>query len=141
MTGAPGTATTAGMPYCCARHTHPLATVLMHACACAQVNTSGEESKYGVEPSACTALARHIWDACKHLRLAGLMTIGQPDYTSRPENFQVWWSAGGRSMSLPLSEHLMLWHGQEHLFLLLRCIRYLSSPSLASPQQLEHAYL
>ncbi len=24
---------------------------------------------------------------CKHLRLAGLMTIGQPDYSSRPENF------------------------------------------------------
>ena len=54
-----------------------------------QVNTSGEESKYGVEPSACTPLAKHIAEQCKHLRLAGLMTIGQPDYSSRPENFQV----------------------------------------------------
>lgn len=53
------------------------------------MNTSGEESKYGVEPSECTALARHISDRCSHLRFAGLMTIGQPDYSSRPENFQV----------------------------------------------------
>ena len=29
-----------------------------------QVNTSGEESKYGVEPDACTALAKHIYDSC-----------------------------------------------------------------------------
>lgn len=54
-----------------------------------QVNTSGEESKYGVEPAACTPLARHIKDKCGNLRFAGLMTIGQPDYSSRPENFQV----------------------------------------------------
>lgn len=53
-----------------------------------QVNTSGEESKYGVEPKDCVALARHIHESCKHLRLAGLMTIGMPDYSSRPENFQ-----------------------------------------------------
>lgn len=43
-----------------------------------QVNTSGEESKYGVEPKDCVALARHIHESCKHLRLAGLMTIGMP---------------------------------------------------------------
>lgn len=43
-----------------------------------QVNTSGEESKYGVEPQDCVALARHIHESCKHLRLAGLMTIGMP---------------------------------------------------------------
>jgi hypothetical protein len=54
-----------------------------------QVNTSGEESKYGVEPTSCTSLAKHIAEQCKNLRLAGLMTIGQPDYSSRPENFQV----------------------------------------------------
>ncbi|EFN58933.1 hypothetical protein CHLNCDRAFT_48564 [Chlorella variabilis] len=53
-----------------------------------QVNTSGEESKYGVEPQDCLALARHIHEQCPHLRLAGLMTIGMPDYTSRPENFR-----------------------------------------------------
>ncbi|KAI3436435.1 hypothetical protein D9Q98_005852 [Chlorella vulgaris] len=53
-----------------------------------QVNTSGEESKYGVEPAECVALARHIQEQCPHLRFAGLMTIGMPDYSSRPENFQ-----------------------------------------------------
>lgn len=52
-----------------------------------QVNTSGEESKYGVEPADVEPLARHVQEACAHLRLAGLMTIGQPDYSSRPENF------------------------------------------------------
>lgn len=58
-------------------------------CVLDQVNTSGEESKYGVQPNECAALARHIRDTCTHLRFAGLMTIGQPDYSSRPENFQV----------------------------------------------------
>lgn len=52
-----------------------------------QVNTSGEESKYGVEPSGAVSLAEHIHTKCPHLTLAGLMTIGQPDYSSRPENF------------------------------------------------------
>lgn len=54
-----------------------------------QVNTSGEESKYGVPPEQATELARHVARECSHLRLAGLMTIGQPDYSSRPENFEV----------------------------------------------------
>lgn len=54
-----------------------------------QVNTSGEESKYGVEPGEdCVALCKHVATLCPHLRLAGLMTIGQPDYSSRPENFE-----------------------------------------------------
>ncbi|GFR46991.1 hypothetical protein Agub_g8645 [Astrephomene gubernaculifera] len=52
-----------------------------------QVNTSGEESKHGVEPEDCVELARHIAQNCGKLRLAGLMTIGMPDYSSRPENF------------------------------------------------------
>ena len=52
-----------------------------------QVNTSGEESKYGVEPGDVVPLARHVATRCPHLRLGGLMTIGQPDYSSRPENF------------------------------------------------------
>ena len=43
-----------------------------------QVNTSGEESKHGVEPADCLALAQHIHQQCKHLRFAGLMTIGMP---------------------------------------------------------------
>jgi hypothetical protein len=52
-----------------------------------QVNTSGEETKHGVEPSECVALAQHIAASCPRLRLAGLMTIGMPDYSSKPENF------------------------------------------------------
>lgn len=52
-----------------------------------QVNTSGEETKYGVEPSDVVKLATYIVQECPHLKLAGLMTIGMPDYSSRPENF------------------------------------------------------
>lgn len=52
-----------------------------------QVNTSGEESKYGCAPGEAVGLAQHIAGACPALQLAGLMTIGMPDYSSRPENF------------------------------------------------------
>eukprot|EP00775_Hariotina_reticulata_P006934 gene6934-7152_t len=52
-----------------------------------QVNTSGEETKYGCDPSEVVGLAQHVTQHCPALNLAGLMTIGQPDYTSRPENF------------------------------------------------------
>jgi PLP dependent protein len=52
-----------------------------------QVNTSGEESKFGVEPNEVAELAKHIATECPNLHLAGLMTIGQPDYSSRPDNF------------------------------------------------------
>lgn len=41
-----------------------------------QVNTSGEENKAGVEPSAATALARFIRENCPRLKLQGVMTIG-----------------------------------------------------------------
>ena len=54
-----------------------------------QVNTSGEESKFGVEPADAPQLAQHIHTECQHLRFRGLMTIGQQDYSSRPENFTV----------------------------------------------------
>ncbi|KAG5478995.1 hypothetical protein CUR178_05577 [Leishmania enriettii] len=54
-----------------------------------QVNTSGEETKSGTEPGEATvALATFIASECPLLRLKGLMTIGMPDYTSRPENFE-----------------------------------------------------
>lgn len=53
-----------------------------------QVNTSGEESKSGVEPSGCVELARHVSLGCPNLEFCGLMTIGMPDYTSTPENFK-----------------------------------------------------
>lgn len=53
-----------------------------------QVNTSGEESKFGVSPADVLSLARHVHTECPRLTLSGLMTIGMPDYTSRPENFE-----------------------------------------------------
>jgi pyridoxal phosphate enzyme (YggS family) len=53
-----------------------------------QVNTSGEDSKSGVEPSECVHLAKHVKQDCPNLLFSGLMTIGMRDYTSTPENFQ-----------------------------------------------------
>ncbi len=41
-----------------------------------QVNTSGEDSKSGVEPDEAAELCRHVREKCPHLHLAGLMTIG-----------------------------------------------------------------
>ncbi|RPB17030.1 hypothetical protein P167DRAFT_551253 [Morchella conica CCBAS932] len=41
-----------------------------------QVNTSGEESKSGCEPSDTLELAKHIIEKCPHLTLQGFMTIG-----------------------------------------------------------------
>ncbi|XP_038883655.1 pyridoxal phosphate homeostasis protein [Benincasa hispida] len=54
-----------------------------------QVNTSGEESKSGVEPSGCVELAKHVSLNCPNLQFSGLMTIGMLDYTSTPENFKL----------------------------------------------------
>ena len=64
------------------RPTRPLGVLI-------QVNTSGQDSKSGVSPGAeVIALAQHISTQCPLLRLRGLMTIGMPDYTSKPENFE-----------------------------------------------------
>ncbi|XP_052177160.1 uncharacterized protein LOC127791370 isoform X2 [Diospyros lotus] len=52
-----------------------------------QVNTSGEVSKSGVDPSACVDLVKHVQLGCPNLEFSGLMTIGMPDYSSTPENF------------------------------------------------------
>ncbi|KAK2760192.1 hypothetical protein FQN54_002259 [Arachnomyces sp. PD_36] len=41
-----------------------------------QVNTSGEESKSGVEPAEAVKLCRYIREKCPRLKLQGLMTIG-----------------------------------------------------------------
>eukprot|EP00123_Amoebidium_parasiticum_P016427 comp23424_c0_seq1/m.38968 comp23424_c0_seq1/g.38968 ORF comp23424_c0_seq1/g.38968 comp23424_c0_seq1/m.38968 type:complete len:253 (-) comp23424_c0_seq1:223-981(-) len=41
-----------------------------------QVNSSSEENKHGVEPSACAELVRFIQTECPRLRFSGLMTIG-----------------------------------------------------------------
>ncbi|XP_019168698.1 PREDICTED: proline synthase co-transcribed bacterial homolog protein-like [Ipomoea nil] len=53
-----------------------------------QVNTSGEETKSGVEPDGCVRLVKHVTSSCPNLEFHGLMTIGMPDYTSTPENFK-----------------------------------------------------
>ncbi|MQL75097.1 hypothetical protein Taro_007475 [Colocasia esculenta] len=53
-----------------------------------QVNTSGEESKSGVDPSGCVELAKHVKLNCPNLAFSGLMTIGMLDYSSTPENFK-----------------------------------------------------
>ncbi|WOK97291.1 hypothetical protein Cni_G05999 [Canna indica] len=52
-----------------------------------QVNTSGEESKFGVDPSGCVQLVKHVKLECPNLIFSGLMTIGMLDYSSTPENF------------------------------------------------------
>eukprot|EP00850_Spirogloea_muscicola_P010786 SM000064S19808 [mRNA] locus=s64:489049:493809:- [translate_table: standard] len=54
-----------------------------------QVNTSGEESKFGVEPAECLELVRHVHSGCPNLVFAGLMTIGMLDYSPKPECFKV----------------------------------------------------
>ncbi|KAF6173253.1 hypothetical protein GIB67_026948 [Kingdonia uniflora] len=54
-----------------------------------QVNTSGEESKYGVDPSGCVELVKHVKLSCPNLEFSGLMTIGMLDYSSTPENFRM----------------------------------------------------
>merc|ERR1711879_449308 len=54
-----------------------------------QVNSSGEESKNGVDASGCSELCRLIAEECEGLELAGLMTTGAPDYSGcRTEDFE-----------------------------------------------------
>merc|ERR1712194_931028 len=55
-----------------------------------QVNTSGEGTKNGVHPKDCTELCSFIANQCSALQLAGLMTIGAPDYSGcRSEDFEM----------------------------------------------------
>lgn len=54
-----------------------------------QVNTSGEASKSGIDPSGCVELVKHVKLHCPNLEFSGLMTIGMPDYSSTPENFKM----------------------------------------------------
>ena len=46
-------------------------------------------AKFGVEPSGCVDLAKHVSINCPNLEFCGLMTIGMLDYTSTPKNFKV----------------------------------------------------
>ncbi|PVH98673.1 hypothetical protein DM02DRAFT_615611 [Periconia macrospinosa] len=53
-----------------------------------QINTSGEESKSGVEPADALPLCQHIINNCPSLHLAGFMTIGAiaRSHATTPEN-------------------------------------------------------
>ncbi|CAI8590619.1 unnamed protein product [Vicia faba] len=53
-----------------------------------EVNTSGEASKFGVEPALCLDLVKQIVTNCPNLEFCGLMTIGMLDYSSTPENLK-----------------------------------------------------
>jgi len=53
-----------------------------------QVNTSGEESKSGIEPSECVGLVETILKEYKNLNFRGLMTIGAPDATPEQPDFK-----------------------------------------------------
>eukprot|EP01133_Synstelium_polycarpum_P019016 gene19016-22762_t len=56
-----------------------------------QVNTSGEESKSGCEPSDVVSIVRHIIsdEKCKQsLKFAGLMTIGSPNVSADQPDFK-----------------------------------------------------
>ena len=46
-------------------------------CVMVQVNTSGEAQKSGVQPADAPRLVRFVRESCPHLRLVGLMTIGE----------------------------------------------------------------
>ncbi|GJM94611.1 hypothetical protein PR202_ga11273 [Eleusine coracana subsp. coracana] len=46
-------------------------------------------AKFGVDPSGCVALAKHVKLNCPNLVFSGLMTIGMLDYSSTPENFKI----------------------------------------------------
>jgi hypothetical protein len=46
-------------------------------------------AKFGVDPSGCVGLAKHVKISCPNLVFSGLMTIGMLDYSSTPENFKV----------------------------------------------------
>ncbi|MCZ8518787.1 MULTISPECIES: YggS family pyridoxal phosphate-dependent enzyme [Paenibacillus] len=48
-----------------------------------QLNISGEESKYGMEPEALMDFVRELRRGCPHIRIEGLMTMAP--YEARPE--------------------------------------------------------
>ena len=54
-------------------------------------------AKFGVHPSGCAELAKHVKLNCPNLVFSGLMTIGMLDYSSTPENFKVTYILGYRS--------------------------------------------
>jgi len=53
-----------------------------------QVNTSGETSKSGVEVSKCVEIMGDIIKECTHLKMSGLMTIGNPEASEDQPDFK-----------------------------------------------------
>jgi len=51
-----------------------------------QVNTSGEESKSGIEPGQTESLVSYILKQCPSLHMAGFMTIGAFDVVEKPNS-------------------------------------------------------
>ena len=54
-----------------------------------QVNTSGEETKSGCRPNEAVTLSQYVVENCPALTLTGLMTIGKPETSEKPEAFQL----------------------------------------------------
>jgi uncharacterized pyridoxal phosphate-containing UPF0001 family protein len=54
-----------------------------------QLNTSGEESKGGIEPKDCINVVAEILKNCPALEFCGLMTIGLPDAPPDQPDFKV----------------------------------------------------
>eukprot|EP00188_Purpureofilum_apyrenoidigerum_P001192 Plantae.Rhodophyta-Purpureofilum_apyrenoidigerum.ctg16363.p1 GENE.Plantae.Rhodophyta-Purpureofilum_apyrenoidigerum.ctg16363~~Plantae.Rhodophyta-Purpureofilum_apyrenoidigerum.ctg16363.p1 ORF type:complete len:272 (-),score=52.17 Plantae.Rhodophyta-Purpureofilum_apyrenoidigerum.ctg16363:64-879(-) len=53
-----------------------------------QVNTSGEESKSGVDEVEAPSMAKYIVQNCPKLKLIGVMTIGKLDSSPEPDDFK-----------------------------------------------------
>ena len=54
-----------------------------------QVNTSGENTKSGIQPNDCVKVVDFIFNNCKNLKFKGLMTIGEPDIDDPLRDFKV----------------------------------------------------
>ncbi|KAF0853119.1 mitochondrial PLPDE III YBL036c euk domain-containing protein [Andalucia godoyi] len=67
----------------CEKANRPLLDVMI------QVNTSGEDTKSGCDPSHAENLVRHVLDTCPALRVKGLMTIGSPNPSPPNRDFEL----------------------------------------------------
>jgi len=58
----------------------------LHLNVMVQVNTSGEQSKSGVDPEECVSLVRFVNSCCPNLKFVGLMTIGEYEPSGKKPN-------------------------------------------------------
>ena len=73
-----------------------------------QVNTSGEDSKSGCEPTEVVDLCRQITTNCPHLQLVGLMTIGAPGDVSCFDTLVTCRDMVQKELNLPNDDQLEL---------------------------------